>query len=786
MVLALYPQPSLFDDDVALVRNATPVKVSAFYVRRPMYVPWSAEETTFVLETDEPSATHEIIVNRSGRTKFVPGEKKYSIQLQLKQGANRIEISTPSQSTYITVAATGVESWFTSLGREYYLSTGQRLNDIRDQFNTPWTTRISAHFIPYADLFLPARMPKIQQTRLATMTSMGQRLGHGDGVRQIATAVSYSTPFVTDPLDTEFVTPGLYEDYPMVTTYPTTGAVKGRVLDLWSPNNCLAAHQALFQLVLAMGGEDVIGTKVLDLVSKDDRQIILKYLGGPPEVHYLDPMSSECSDIEFNTSCDASVRVWAQVYSDIDIVMATPQMSFDETVESAINFGFFDEGAYFDASTGHTDPGLGGGDDHFDTVDVDDPYGDGFKGFSLSRRFDAPACLDTRIQVGQRLSKFTAPLKTTTDLTPEPPLVEGDLLTVDAETGAPPATIGTDSFWATSNRLYMYEGDQVRFEALDLETSIVSAWPVLDDTSQIDRTELTATYTPSGTEKIITAPTKFFTLMHQGYGLQIASEVYDGSTAAVSVTNGAVAVVGASTAFTADLAPGDSIRIGDDPSFYTIDTITDNTHLDLLTAFAGTSETSGALWTSPELYCISATSDNGTNSTATLTGNPAVPSGTMIVNVYDPLRDRQDTTAVSAALQNATGHPTYEITLTAVLISNLATGDGVSYRVAPRISGAIGGASPTVSIMSDVAPLPGDLLYFDSTTAVPILSAIANGTHHTTGFPLYDIELDGVTPSAYSDNDPLFVVRADACWKNGDPVTPLMLISLAPAAYLTV
>jgi len=715
MVLALYPQPSLFDDDIALIRESTPVTVSSFYLRRPYFVPWSADESVFILETDEPQERHEFIVNRTDRFAFVPGESPYTVSLQLQKGANRIDISTPNQSTYITVAATAVESWFTALGREYYLAAGQRLKDIQDHFLTPWTTRVSAHLVPYNDIFLPARMPKIQQTRLAIMTSMGQRLGHGDGVRQVATAVSYSTPPVTKAYNAEFVMPGKYPEYPYVTTFPTTGEVRGRVLDLWTPNNCLAAHQALFQLVLAMGGEDVPDPKPLSLVAKDDSQIILRYNGGSAEAHVLNPASPECTDIEFNTSCDAGVRAFAQMESRIDIMMLSPQLPFDETVENPINFGFFDEGFWFDASTGHPDPGLGGGDDAFDTVDPDDPFGEGFVGFSLSRRFDQPGCLDSRIQVGQRLSKFTAPIISTTPpaLTPEPPLVEGNLLTIDAELGAPSPTVGNTVVWATSNRLYMYEGDHIRFENPDLETTVVSAWPVLDSVDQIVKSDATATFAFSGTEKVITAPAGFFTFLHQGFGIQV-----DGA----------------------------------------------------------------------DLFSIVKVSDDGVNSYATIAGNPATPAaGPFIINVYEPLRDRADDSEPDdSVLQGRAGRPTYEILLADPLLANLSTGDQFSYRVAPRVSGAVGGGSAYLSVMSDVKPLPGDLLYFDSSTAVSIISAIASGTHHTTGFPIYDIELDGVTPGALVDNEPLFVVRADPCWLNGDPVTPLMLISLAPAAYLTV
>lgn len=713
MVLRLYPQPSLFDENVELVRNSTPVPVSAFYLRRPYYVPWSADPTVFILETDEPSSTHEFLINRDERIVTVPGEAKHTVLLPLRKGANRIEITTPTKSIYITVAATAVESWFSALGREYYVSVGQRLEDVQNHFATPWTTRISAHLVPHNDLFLPARMPKVHQTRLSVLASVGQRLGYGDGVRTVASSVSYSTPPVAKTTDSEFCVPGQDQLYPYVTTYPTTGETKGKILDLWTPNTCLAAHQALFSLSLSMGGEDVPDPKPLELLNKDDRQLILRFGGGDREVHLIDPSLPECDDIEFGTSCDSSVRVFGEVASRLDILMASPQLPFDEVVELPINFGFYDLGNFFDGVTG-PGPGLGGDDAH-DTVDLDDPFGTGFENFSLSRRFDHPGCLDTRLQVGQRMAKFTAPIISTSPpaLTPVPPVVEGNLLTIDAEAGAPAPLTGNSVVWAVSNRTYMYEGDHLRFEDPDLEVQVVSAWPVLDSTDQIIASDATITFALVGTQKVLTGPTGFFTKLHEGYGVRV-----DGT----------------------------------------------------------------------DLFSVVSTSDDGLNSFAVISGNPAVPAaGPFIANVYNPLRDRQDTSEpIDSVLQGVAGSATYEITLSSPLIADLTTGYQLSYRVAPRCVGGAAAGAPTLAVMSDSRIDPGDLIYFDSTTPVSVISAVDSGSiHHTTGMTIYNVELDGVTPFILVDDQSLFSLRVSACWEHGDPVTPLTLISLAPSGYVT-
>jgi hypothetical protein len=137
-------------------------------------------------------------------------------------------------------------------------------------------------------------------------------------------------------------------------------------------------------------------------------------------------------------------------------------------------------------------------------------------------------------------------------------------------------------------------------------------------------------------------------------------------------------------------------------------------------------------------------------------------------------------------LQDTAGNRTYEVTLSSGLLANLTTGTIASYRDAPRAAGAFLAGITTFNIASDVVPLASDHLYFTSSVFRHIVSAIDTGlVMHTTGWKIYTITIDGTTPSPFADNAVLYTVRADACWDNGDPVTPLMLITLAPAEFMT-
>jgi hypothetical protein len=99
----------------------------------------------------------------------------------------------------------------------------------------------------------------------------------------------------------------------------------------------------------------------------------------------------------------------------------------------------------------------------------------------------------------------------------------------------------TSVLWAVADLTYLYEGDYLRFEAPDTEIAVASAWPVFD-AANIVKTDTTATYTPSGSEKIITAPAGFFEKRFEARGLRVgASDLYcivrcsdDGTTATIA------------------------------------------------------------------------------------------------------------------------------------------------------------------------------------------------------------------------------------------------------------
>lgn len=796
MTLRLYPLPSLYDDDIASVRAATPADVSGFYLKRPYNVPWSALPTTFIFETDRPTEPHAFVINETESFTFIPGSSPISLQIQLKQGSNSIDIETPAfankglwsasafyqrydsvgydgtswiclqpnvgvtpvegpfwslssvlagerEVAYYTVAATGVQTWLAALGREVYLSAGKRLREVQAQALSPWTTRISSHFLDFTNLFLPARMPKIHQTRIALCVSMGRRLGFGDGVINMGAAVSYSTPYVTRARNSEFDVPGLDPDYAYVTTTPTTAEDRGRLLDIWSPNQCLAAKQALVQLALNLGSNDTPQPKPMELVSVDDYQVLLAtnispkdqssataltynssipYLStdlyyntasavtvsnsgfsGVLEAHLMNPSSPECANIEFDTNCLGDLRVFADFDGVLDIFMNTPQLPFDMAVETPLLFGFWDEGSTLDMSAGSGSSGLGAGDEHFDTVDVDDPFGTGFFGVSLSRRLEAPMCLDTRLQLGRRMVQHTTPLLGTGGLTPGPDVDQaGTQIIVDLSSpGAPIGAAGTTTLWAISPLNFIYQGDMVRFEAPDEEIQIVSAWPAFDP-AKIVKNIPNVTVGVVGVQYLASAPSPEFSFLHEGWGVRI--------------TNG------------------------------------------VTTSFA------------------SIVSVDSTGTVLTLAGNVGIPTGVCSVDLYAPLRD-------PASGSPLTGRRVYEIKLATPLSVSMADRQVLDHRHSPRVMDNFPLGAEVIRVASDSRIVPGDRLYFDSNTSAMVTMTNQTSVHPTTKWPVYEVLLDSPTPVVLNPDQDILSISSDACWR-GDPVTTLKLITLVPENFI--
>lgn len=696
-MLRLYPLKSLFDESIADVKAATDLLTSAAYIRRDHAVPWTVDPVTFVLETDTLNVPHIVKVNDEVVATVIPENRTTSIALTFEKGDNTIEVTHGTARYSAGVAATKIETWMRAVGREKYLAVDRRLDEIDAHFRSPWATRLSAHFLPYATLFMPARAPKIQQTKLAIAAIMGGRLGHEDGVATIASAVSYNTPFVVKPRSFERALPGHFFQYPGVSSAPTTAEMDHRAMLLWFPNQCYASSHALVRLALSLGAKDAAQPPPMSLVYFDDFQVVLRSNGGEPEVHEIDPTNPGCGEVDQAIQCDDRLRAFITMDASIEMVMTSPQLSLDEVVEEPLNFGVFDAGFAWDGADSGED-GIGG-DPFLDSSDPDDPFGDGFVGQSLSQRLDGDGCWDTRVSPGLRVSKFSAPLDGS-GMGPVTPV--GAPLIVDAKAGAPTPSASALTFWATCPDTFIYPGDWLRTLSQVGERQIVSAWPAFKSTDFILKTTAAAIDASGvGYTDIMVAP-GFFEPQHVGMGLR----------------------VGAST-------------------YYTIASVTEDGEV------------------------------------ATLVGNgTALPGGSFVAAIYEPVRDREIDLPFL-------GRVVFEITLaTGGLPFALTDQEVVDWVRAPLVNLAITMGDDVVSIMSDVVPRPGDLLYFSPSSSLVIEEVIQTSVHFTLRYPIYQLTLSGGAPANFAVDDPLYTIRADNCTMTGPPVTQLTIINITAGTYV--
>jgi hypothetical protein len=511
-VIRIYPTKTLYDDVVSELKADTTVGTSGFFLRRPSAVPWSVNPTTFTLETDHVGIPHTITLNRDTTVVHVPVGNVSQLVLSLVKGANKVVVTCEGDTGAVNVAATAVEAWFRALGRAFYLNAYQRLADIRQALQHPWTTRLTGHLLPYADLFFPSESIRLHQTRLALTAAIGGRHGFGDGVLQTASALYYCTPFVTKSRDSEFMVPGRDWLLAGMSSAATQSELNGRLLDVWTPNVCSAHKTALVLFSKNLAAPDAIDDPPFTLDDVGDDQLLFTERDGTKTIHRLATDDGDCTQLDQSAACLDNTRAFLDVEELVEAVMLSPQIPFDRAVTKPLHFGFFDAGFVWDGSSSSV-PGISGGT-ALDNVDAADPFGTGFLGAPL-RSMDS-ACFDTVGALGQRLAKFAFPLGTTS-----PSVPVGSPVVADVDVGAPTGSVGTASVWVTSSQPSMREG-YLRDISASAEYTVMAAWPVQGTDLKSGVATLSAV-AGSPTVRTASAAAGFFESRHAGCGIRVGT-----------------------------------------------------------------------------------------------------------------------------------------------------------------------------------------------------------------------------------------------------------------------
>lgn len=506
-MISITPRPTLYDEEVRRVRAASLVPVHRLYAGEILGidydVPWSVDPTLFVVSTSNPDLLHTIYVNREKVSTLVPGFERVEIAIPLHKGVNHIEIVNNVESGRAVVSATVVGSWFYALGREVSLDVTQRVRSIRESIASPWTSYLSAHLFSALDYLPRAQMPNLQAMRMA-MLSLTSRPGYTSSVVDFATALAYSTPYsrelkASDPASSPYWKPA-----------PNTAEhFAGREFNLWFSNLCLSYWGALFRLAHNLGSEDTPLPKPIELIDVSDSQLLLKFMGGEIESHFFDPLGIDCVLSDDFIPCGGTTSVYVEFTDVFDIAVSSPQLPLDTVVENPLGFGFFDRGVMLDQGS------------TLDTVDPDDPFGDGFFGVSLSGGLDS-GLFDSMTQRARRLSQYVYPIASPSSATPEGRVVGVPLNVVreNAHADPPPALAGDDVFWASCVEFFTLDGDWVRLNDPNLDVQVLEAKPVLHYTTKTTGGE----YTRVGRSQQLRVPIvdeEFFTPSDIGRGVRV-------------------------------------------------------------------------------------------------------------------------------------------------------------------------------------------------------------------------------------------------------------------------
>jgi hypothetical protein len=801
VTLKLKPRPTLYDTEIDRVFDASGIGGSALYLKRPVRVPLDKRSTVFILETAYPEEIHEFVINRTRYFSIRPGQERSEIGILLDKGPNIIEVGNGYDVTAAYVVSDAVFTWFYGLGRELYLAVTKRLTELQAQLASPWTSRVSSHFLPFNDVLPRARMPKIHGTRLAMTAIMG-RAGFGDGARMLASGVSYQTPHI---VRTRASTPGARDVYPVVTPIALTGPhFAGQEYHTWTPNYCLAAQQALFRLALNLGGEDVPDPKPLELVDYNDYGLLLKYAGQPTESHTINPFGVDCEEVLL--TCN-NIRAFTLVNDVFDIVMCSPQLNFDEVVVNPFLFGFWDMGYDLDGRPAYSGAAATVASKAGDQVTL--------TGLVSATPLDG-AVVGRYIRIsGAASAANNGDFLVTTFISPTSVIIQ------NAAGVVPDVNSGAISWymWITPG----LGGDDAH-DGMDPEDPFGDGFLGISLSRRLDEdTCLDSRFQRARRLATFLAPIQLNTATPVGRatGLQLVADLKTGAP----VATGGTSVFWASCPETY-LREGDWIRFESPDvdvqiasAYPVFDYIIANGAGATVAPFPPTS-TSVAAYTTlagPEPrrvitapagffqpfhagkglrvsgaavnatvngdWCILDVSDDGTQ--AIVIGRPATlvaDPGPLTASVYEPLHDRSTSTVVPSQ-----GRALYVINTAASLPRNLADEEVIDLRLAPRAYGAALLGASVVYVASDVKLLPGDLLYLDNTVLNYVKVTVAHQTavDPISGYPVYRAETATTLPVALTDGQALYQVRTDCCWNYGDPVTPMRLFSMSPAVYLS-
>lgn len=353
---------------------AAGIRQSEFYAHRGYILPYRSDETTFELKSVVPGtpvtiSCFPVLGSELGpelQHSVIPTEPKTLVRMRLPKSISLIVATDGTNSTTITVTTSIVALVADTYAREIFNNQTVLIDDIQRAIDSPTTTRILEPYMPWLRMLPTVDTLKTLGAKIG-IRSLIHQSGHTAALRDVVTAVTASTPAMEKIKN--YAGDWLPYGRPL---YSAQEHYSGSNLHCWTSNLCETRRSAVLKYLSNQSAFTVLRA--------DEDEIAFVDSTGTEVRHRFDVEGLGCDAFDPNASgsCMDAVVVDAALTRIVTVLICAASYPMDLVVDT-------EGGSPYPFTPLVDEDGAGGLD----------PGWDGWDGFSVTRRFDGGASLDS-------------------------------------------------------------------------------------------------------------------------------------------------------------------------------------------------------------------------------------------------------------------------------------------------------------------------------------------------------------------------------------------------------
>jgi hypothetical protein len=379
-------QPTIYSGIVAGMQAGNEPWIAPkglFYQIDGDIAPFTPQPTVLRIETNRVGEAITVLVEhfedtgagvdrRDKRTSYnvVAASEVVTLGVQLSRGKNRITAFIQNRSgeiAYLIVKATTITALWEAFGRVIYNESFSVIDEQKRAVSSALATRLIEPFISFQDLLPDLQSLKILATRLA-VKGLLHSVGTDLGVTQLIQSLTLTTPIYRS------IDKDTFEVYPSLDPWTRTASqFGGREAHAWLPNLGIISWTAFLHYVSNQ-------PDLFEIVKITEREVVVNYQGVQQKHLFdFDAFGTDFLTAQAASECFKSILINVEILTELDIPICAASYTFDLWITEDNLIGdcrrTLDSGVPFDSSC------------PFDAEPLD-PWTDGWKGLSLTGRFE--------------------------------------------------------------------------------------------------------------------------------------------------------------------------------------------------------------------------------------------------------------------------------------------------------------------------------------------------------------------------------------------------------------